>query len=389
MKRTPALVKPALLVWARETMQLSRDEAAERLDVPLADLEAWESGTSSPYLGTVKRMAKLYHRPLALFYLPHPPAAEPVQAKFRTVAGKPALLGREVILVLRDADRRRRTCLRLTKELEEDIPTFSDTVKLSDAPQEVAKHIRMSLGADLELQLGPQTKTPKPFDYWRSLLEAKGVLVFQFSGIDVEVARGLSLFYSELPVILVNSKDEVRGRCFTLLHEYCHLLLGADRLCSMDDYSSKSSKKVEVFCNAVAGYALVPSEPLMKLVNEYLSPPNVMLLDGAVRKLASKFKVSEEVIWRRLLTENAIDQERYSAERTKLLARLKKSKKKDEDGSQPNYYAMRSQQLGNLFQSIAFSAHAAGNLTLYELSQALGVPFRGVEKLEQRLYQRI
>ena len=57
--------------------------AADRLKIPADRLEAWEQGESRTSLPQVRRIAELYKRPLAVFYLPRPPAAEEPVHDFR------------------------------------------------------------------------------------------------------------------------------------------------------------------------------------------------------------------------------------------------------------------------------------------------------------------
>lgn len=43
--------------------------------------------------------------------------------------------------------------------------------------------------------------------------------------------RAFSLCYDIVPVIMVNGSDAARGRLFSLLHEFVHLLLHTGGLC--------------------------------------------------------------------------------------------------------------------------------------------------------------
>ncbi len=50
-------------------------------------------------------------------------------------------------------------------------------------------------------------------------------------GVSPNEMRAFSLYYDVLPVIMVNGSDAPRGRLFSLLHEYVHLLLHTGGLC--------------------------------------------------------------------------------------------------------------------------------------------------------------
>ena len=57
-----------------------------------------------------------------------------------------------------------------------------------------------------------------------------------FQSITVELAsmRGFSITEFPLPVIVVNRKDMLKARVFTMLHEFVHLLLHIGGTCDLD-----------------------------------------------------------------------------------------------------------------------------------------------------------
>lgn len=69
----PALIKPELLVWAREASGLTQEDIASKLQKPIEKLVLWKSGDDYPTIPQLRKLAKIYRRPLAVFYLPHPP----------------------------------------------------------------------------------------------------------------------------------------------------------------------------------------------------------------------------------------------------------------------------------------------------------------------------
>jgi transcriptional regulator with XRE-family HTH domain len=74
MARTPdALIKPELLIWARQSAGFSLDAAAAKLRVSEDRLRSWEAGEARPTIAQLRTAAKTYKRPLAIFYLPEPP----------------------------------------------------------------------------------------------------------------------------------------------------------------------------------------------------------------------------------------------------------------------------------------------------------------------------
>lgn len=66
-------VKPAVLVWARESMGRTVKEAAAILGESEEQVLQWEAGQKQPTLHQVKALARFYKRPLAVFFLTAPP----------------------------------------------------------------------------------------------------------------------------------------------------------------------------------------------------------------------------------------------------------------------------------------------------------------------------
>ena len=93
---------------------------------------------------------------------------------------------------------------------------------------------------------------------WRRALEASGIVVFQMT-VSEEEARGFSIYAENLPAVVVNVKDAPNGRLFTMLHELAHLALRQAGICDLrEDQTGQVPHYVEVFCNYVAGAALIP-----------------------------------------------------------------------------------------------------------------------------------
>jgi transcriptional regulator with XRE-family HTH domain len=74
-KQIKALIKPSVLKWARESLNLPLPDAAKKIGVKVSKLSEWESelGGSTPTIGQLRKAAHVYKRPLAVFFLPEPP----------------------------------------------------------------------------------------------------------------------------------------------------------------------------------------------------------------------------------------------------------------------------------------------------------------------------
>ena len=76
MIRTEAEITPSVLAWARNTLGLGLVDAAKRLKVPKDKIEGWERGLGRPSIPQAEKLAALYRRPLAVFYMPAPPTED-------------------------------------------------------------------------------------------------------------------------------------------------------------------------------------------------------------------------------------------------------------------------------------------------------------------------
>ena len=116
--------------------------------------------------------------------------------------------------------------------------------------------------------------------------------------------RGLCIFHNKIPVILLNGKDSVNGRIFTLFHELTHLLYGKSAICDNDE-----SNNEEIFCNAVAGEFLVPKYDLNDNIDSQFS-----LSSEFINGLSDLYGVSDHVILRRLYDNNIINKNDYNSQ---------------------------------------------------------------------------
>jgi transcriptional regulator with XRE-family HTH domain len=78
-------VEPRILVWTRESMGMNTAEVAKRFNLSENTIRKWESGQKKPTIAQIKKLARIYKRPLAAFFLPEPPEEPPFPGDFRTL----------------------------------------------------------------------------------------------------------------------------------------------------------------------------------------------------------------------------------------------------------------------------------------------------------------
>jgi transcriptional regulator with XRE-family HTH domain len=132
--RVKALIAPALITWARDTAGFSIAEAAERLKIGEDQLAAWESpdDEASPSIPQLRKLAALFKRPLAVFYLPEPPQKFEVMRDLRRLPGTgPRHFSPALQLEIRAATERRELALDLAADLDQKLPNFTLQAKSS------------------------------------------------------------------------------------------------------------------------------------------------------------------------------------------------------------------------------------------------------------------
>ena len=367
-KTVEALITPEVLKWVRERrIRLSIEYAAKKLNVKPARLRAWEAGTEKPTFAQLKKIAKLYKTHISVFYLPEPPAGFSLVADYRklpesltTDEEQAYKLNANII----EAYERREALLEFYELLEE--PPFEVTLELSedDTPEQAAQKTNNFLQLEREL-LRQSDDQYAALKFWKQTVEARGILVCQTSAnshlsIDLETVRGFCIVQKPFPVIIINPKDSPYGRIFTILHELVHIALGKSIVLCMEDEEDRSEdwSQTEVFCNEVAAAILVPAAELSEKVN-------LPTLATDLPQLSKHFRVSAEVIMRRLQTLAYISPEDYQEYRNNLLEKYIDS---SPSGGLVPYHNKLLNASGEHFARTAFTAYHEQKITLADLS---------------------
>lgn len=387
-KSIKAPATPAVLTWARETSSMEIEEVAARF--PSANVTAeriadWESKASEdmPTLAQLKRLSEIYRRPLAVFFLQEAPRAFPVPRDFRRVPGRPEGLSPALRFELRGAEERRITALQLYEELDEAPPEFSIAGRMNERPAVLAERAREALGISIADQLAWPTQY-EALRSWKSAVEGLGVLVFQIPAIDIGVMRGFSIAEMPLPVVGINRGESPRARIFSIMHELTHLMLRQSGICDFNEDSDAppETRRVEVFCNAVAAEILAPAQV-------FLSQPEVASRpvaeqewqEDTIQALSKRFNVSRTFIVRRLLEHGRCSNGFYQAKQALYLSQFRKSRAESSDVRE-KWGEKRQRILGDAFTGLVIDTYRSGNLTLSEMLGHLQIKTKHLPQLE-------
>ena len=130
--RVEAIVKPELLSWARRSAGLDVDQAAKKIPVKPERLASWERGESRPTVKQLRKLGRVYRRPLAIFYLPEPPLDFHPMHDFRRLPGEVAgVQSPELCYEIRRALNRREIALELYEAALGPVTEFTLRAQLS------------------------------------------------------------------------------------------------------------------------------------------------------------------------------------------------------------------------------------------------------------------
>jgi Zn-dependent peptidase ImmA (M78 family) len=395
MARTPdALIRPELLVWARQSAGFSLDAAAAKLRVSEDRLRAWEAGEARLTIAQLRTAARLYKRPLAIFYLPEPPHDfQPLKDYRRLPDAQLGQLSPGLLAVIRRAHAVREAAVELRELADEPIHPAPKLDRPTTDPERFGAAGRALLGVTLAQQAAWRDPR-RALNAWLDAVSGLDVLVLQAQSIPVREMRGFSISTDRLPVVVLNGGDFPRGRIFTLLHEFAHVLLHADGVCDVlpRRQARGPTDEVEIFCNQVAAATLMPlstfkSEPALR------SPPaNLRWSEDTIGSLSDKYSVSREAVVRRLYSVGLADwdylQEKeaeYRAAYQAFLDEQKRKRRENERSGGPSYYRMKVRDLGRGFIESALDAYYRRAITGSDLSEYLEIKLNGLPKLEAEL----
>lgn len=380
-KSIEAFIKPELLLWARQSARLPVADVAARLKahgVTPQRLVDWESGLDRPSISQLRALAKIYKRPLAVFYLPAPPKDFDALHDYRRIFGIREEESPQLAYEIRKAYAKREIALELANNLEIPVPDFSQQIDLRDDPEEIGTTIRQLLNVDLDQQEHWAT----PYDalrIWKESIESLGILVFQSTKVPVEVMRGFSISQKLFPVIVLNGSDHPHGRIFTLLHELTHIMHQSGGIC---DFNLED--RTEVYCNMVAGATLVPGDDILDQPLVRGRGIQWKWTDDELGELSRKYKVSLEVVLRRLLTLELTTDVYYDSFRRRQLEKFRDMEVKPKKGFVEPY---RKPILasGKTFVRIVLDAFGREIITSSDVSEFLDVKMKHLSDIEREV----
>ena len=391
---------PSVLRWARETSGRTEEDVIKHLHekrVSISILRQWESGKAQPAYSQLKKLARFYGRPIAIFFLPKPPPEESAQEKLRAVpTGNAKSLSPKMLQLVRKAQLRQINLYEIYGEAPpNDFQNFKRGI--GDVSRrkinELAAQVREALGVPLEEQFRWKN-IDVAFTKWRNKLEGIGIWVFKEAFGEKNYA-GFCLYDEHIPVIYVSTnagKDKTtketgkiakQRQIFTLFHELGHLLIGKGGI----DFRSNAAtefdgcyKEEEVFCNAFAGEFLVPDGSI-----DISGMPDYAKISSD----ANRYGVSREVILRKYLNKKLITPSVYDEKKEQWEQQWRNRENRDKEPSGkigkkggPGYYLIQRSNLGDKYLEAAFQQYYRQRIGEDQLADYLEVKVKSLPGIE-------
>lgn len=378
MGRQLALINGRTLRLIRESKRVTHEYLEKKCGPRASSIQLWEEdlGEDYPTMRQAERMAETLQVPLAGLYLePNnlPVRVLPHSTNMRRFENEEKPDDSSLNLAIDWLLSLREEVIEIRDELSiSSIPAAFPT--LDRNPQTAAYQLREYLGFTFEEQRKSKSRR-QLFLLLRKLIEAKGVLLAQYNGVELETARGISVYFDVLPIIGVNITDHAPAMSFTAIHEIVHLTQRASTVCNQMSINTHSNE--EVFCNAIAGEFLVPRAELMCELKE----DNPLSLE-VIEKLAKLFSVSRDVISRRFYDLSLINKAQYESMIDVYDAEAKAKREEDrlkrEAGIETNVFGLSiekkvSDKFGSVYCEAVLRGIENGLYTEYDAGRRLSV----------------
>lgn len=354
---TTIQIRPLVLKSLRESSGYSIYDIARKLQTTPEKIEEVEAGKSAFTITQIKKLANIYHRPLAAFFTDEP-------SKLPTIPDHRINREKKLTPEVHLAERRAYYLASKIAELSEKrskIPTFPEALKAD----ELANKFREYLGISLIKSKEPD----KILAHYKEIIEEKlSILIIEYP-LKADDVRAFSIF-SDISVIVLNEQDEPKIKLFSLFHEICHLLKKTSAICSIE-IEQKNKHEIESFCDLFAAEFLVPSYDLKIEVEK-----SGTSVEG-ISKLLETYGVSKQVIMLRLLQLRYIDFERYKRFKESFDKRLEEEK---EGFRRKSWNKIFFNRVGNLAIQEVSNAYKRGDITFFESMKILNLKTKYVEK---------
>ncbi len=313
-------INPTVFRWLRISSGWSVEEVSTYLSTSVEVIKAIEQGDWKPTFIQLKQLSKAYKRPLATFLL-SATLDEPVLPKdYRLLPDKKDIFDKSTIYAIRRARGLQEVGSELLSNMNTNVSPRIEHVSLSKNPDDLGIYYRNQFQLNTERQQGFKSSYSF-FNYLRETCEHLNILVFQFPML-LKDARGFVLTDRNPHVIVINSKDTIEARIFTLLHEFGHILLG-ETVIDLPIISFNKKNRIESWCNQFAASFLLPKTQAETLYTTEKALTSHMTL----HRLSKRYKVSRSMLLYSMYRQDFITKDEFE-QKLELYRPSKETQKK-------------------------------------------------------------
>lgn len=374
-KKSPVVdIELSVLKWLIDSSGWSNDEIAKRLNTSTQNIQKIVAGEKKPTFRQLQELSGIFKRPIAAFLLSKPKAEKPKPKDYRLLPDKVDKFDKKTLLVLRKTRRLQELSKELSRNIKYETKTKLEKAKVTDNPEKIAEKYRNIFELTLEKQRRFKTAY-ELFHYLRDLLEDMNIYVFQFS-MPVEDARGFVFVDDNPNVIVVNTKDNIEARLFSLMHEFGHILLG-ESVIDLPDVASSSKDRIELWCNTFSASFLLP-KPVAKDI--FIENKTVLTQRKTLNYLSRKYKVSKAMLLLSMRKLNFIQKKDYDNILNQFKPDLKKEKATKGGGGVPSDRKTLS-EVGNKFISLVANNYDREFITYTDALNYLSIKSKNFDKV--------
>lgn len=368
-----------ILSWAMQRANVT----SEQFGGLQSSVESWLNGTKKPTINQTRELSKKLGVPFGYFCLSEPPKDDLNLPDFRTVGSH---LVKNISLGLRKTIQHAKECQEFLSEFfeENDYPAFryKNALTLEMDAAEGAHVLRRILGV--------RKIVSNPEENYRDLcsrIEKAGVLVQKNrmvlnsskERLDPKEFRGFALFDDYAPLIFINENDFNKAQIFSLIHEFCHLLLGVTGLSGEPLETDQNRNRIEKFCDKVAVEYLVPKAEFKTHWNFLCQSSDDP--EATIKEAARKFGVSFWLALRRAKELFLVSRDFFDCQMERLLNAtfLKKAT------GHPTYMVVQTARMGKVLVDVAVMAANAGTISYNEAMRLTLLPQKSLAQRAREL----
>lgn len=380
-KDVEAHINGKVLKWAREQINVSISDVVSKLKSKrITDdlLISWEEGKSFPSVSILKKLAELYKFKFTIFYLPEvPKKIKPIRNFRRLSFSNPGNL----VFLIRDLQSKQGWLSEYFIKKSLPINRFVGINHIDSSIDSVIKSLN-------NIGLKPSNYWAKKPDYmlkdFINIIEKNNIFISMTSGInnvntiDVCDARGFAISDKYTPFIFINSKDDIKARIFTLVHELLHVIF------NKQDILDIPNDREEIICNRITAEFLLPKQIFEDTWKLYKQTDDINEVLNKLSKFFNSSLIFTLIRARELdlLSNNDFKRIRSDLERSKKITKTKET-------SFGNYFSSQAKRNSKQFSRYVLKAFEDKDIRFTDVYNLIHVKYDKLDKyIEQgKIYQ--